>query len=65
MRGVVFSLNADFAMAVPGLISQIRFAVVNVTVKYPVIGVGIVIYGTVYVLRLLQTSRLPKCWNVA
>ena len=48
MRGVVFSLNVAFAMAVPGFISQIRFAVVNVAVKYPAIGFGIVIYGTLY-----------------
>jgi len=51
VTGVVFSLNAALAMAVPGLISQIRFVVVNVTVKYPVIGFGIVIYGNLYVLR--------------
>jgi hypothetical protein len=60
VRGVVFSLNAAFAMAVPGLISQIRFAMVNVTEKYPVIGFGIVIYGTLYVLRLLQTNKSTK-----
>jgi len=39
-------LNAAFAIAVPALISQIRFAVVNVTVKHPVIGFDIVIYDT-------------------